>query len=143
MHTPTKAQWQTVIDNFYKILPLALDSGECHLDMSEPGVNIYHECGTVHCVGGWYAIATMDTGKDRVDFLDGVEQITTDLGFTKYDSRLFNKKALESWAMNNTEIWGNPYGQKMFYDSCAYGEGARSIIDIINHLEGVRDRSPE
>lgn len=136
MYMPTKKQWQTVIDNFYKILPLTLEQGNGHLDMSEPDVNyIKEQCGTIHCVGGWYAIATLDFENDFLDFTNGARSMAIDLGFG-------NKNYLEIWSNDNPKIWGNCFGGSMFYDKAAY-DNAQSIEDVIHHLEGVRDRSPE
>jgi len=143
MHTPTKAQWQVVIDNFYKILPLTFEQGLGHLDMNESNVNsVEHECGTVHCVAGWYAVATLDLENNKVDFRDGANQMASDLGFSDESFPRTCKRSLEKFADCNPDIWGNAYGDSMFCSNEAYN-GAESITDIINFLEGVRDRSPE
>jgi len=55
---PTKAQFQTVIDNLKSVLPQATKDEQ--LDMLEGGIydpdNVYfrpHVCGTTHCMAGW------------------------------------------------------------------------------------------
>lgn len=135
MHTPTKKQWQTVIDNFVRVLPLA--RREDHLDMMEAVVcNNNHKCGTVHCVGGWYAVAALfPTGAEYIGFHDGCNKMAEDLGFN-YENDL------ELWAHHNPEVWGNEDGGSMFYDADAY-DGAKNLHEVIAFLEKVKDRSPE
>lgn len=133
MHTPTKQQWQTVIDNLKKVLPMA--ANEHHLDMGENRVNgHYHKCGTIHCVGGWYAVSVCDL-TEEIDFNDGGEAMANHIGFD-------DRHRLAEWAYLNPEIWGNEHGDMMFYDNKAY-DGAKTLTEVIAHLEGVRDRSPE
>lgn len=138
MHTPTKAQWQIVIDNFKKVLPLAEKNSNRHLDMMETIVkNPYHTCGTIHCAGGWYAIATCNLeSRESIYYQAGVNNMVEDLGF-------FCREQLVNWAMRNPIIWGNRNGGMMFSAEKAYGENCNTLADIIKHLEGVRDRSPD
>jgi hypothetical protein len=136
MHIPTKQQWQIVIDNFEKVLPYA-NKRKDHLDMMECNVNIFnaiHECGSVHCVGGWYAIATLDLTTPR-DFIDGARRMAKDLGF-------HDELDMGDFAAANKDIWGNDYGGCMFSTAKAYG-GASNLNEVIEHFKGVRDRSPE
>lgn len=133
MYTPTKQQWQTVIDNFEKVLPRAQHLN--HLDMEEGRVNENdHKCGTVHCVGGWYAIAVLDQNAE-LSYDDGAEAMAIHLG-------LPNRFFLEKWANQNPDIWGNYAGDMMFYLTIAYG-GAQTLAEVVEYLKGVRDRSPE
>jgi hypothetical protein len=143
MHTPTRKQWQVVIDNLYKILPLTFESGKGHLNMGEGLVNDRdHPCCTVHCVGGWYAIATLDVDNESVDFRDGANRMALDLGFDGSNKIYYPEKyLLEAWAIRNPLIWGNKYGTYMFYDRRAY-DLAGSIAEVINFLEAVKQRSP-
>jgi hypothetical protein len=134
MHTPTKTQWNTVIENLYKILPLTSEAGKGHLNMSEGAVNVEHACGTVHCVGGWYAVAVLNTNRCKVNFVDGANKMAQDLGFWDYTD-------LDEWARTHQLIWGNAYGSALFSSKIAY-DGAESISDIIVFLEKVRERSP-
>lgn len=74
MHTPTKAQWQVVIDNLKKVLPLAVR--ERHLNMMEPDAKSEnHECGTIHCFGGWYAVAACDHSEVYLGYDDGANEM--------------------------------------------------------------------
>jgi len=133
MH-PTKKQMAQVIENFYRILPLTFEAGHKHLDFDEWRVTGHNfECGTIHCVGGWYAIAKgLNEKSDRVDFLDGARALSEDLGIN----------FIEAWARENPEIWGNQRGGDMFLSKRAWN-GAKSISQVINHLEAVHDRLPE
>jgi len=136
--TPTKKQWQAVIDNFKKVLPFAKKKN--HLNMMETtAMAKNHKCGTIHCVAGWYAVALLKDGtineSEYVSYSDGAAAIAKQLGF-KNDSQL------ESWANRNPDIWGNEDGINMFYSKKAYN-GAKSLIEVVIYLEGVRDRSPE
>jgi hypothetical protein len=134
MHTPTKGQWQTVIDNLKKVLPIATLPG--HLNMMETEVNDYGTiCGTVHCLGGWYAIAALNPGKERLSFTDGADKMAEDIGFD-------DKEELEKWAHENGDIWGNEYGYYMFSGGSAF-DYPKTLADIVLFLEKVRDRSPE
>jgi hypothetical protein len=135
MYTPTKKQWNTVIDNLYKILPLTFEAGIGHLNMSEGSVNDEHTCGTVHCLGGWYAIAVFDTDRRKVTFREGANKMAEALGFNRYTD-------LDRWAALHPHIWGNGHGLHMFCSRNAY-DYAESISDIIVFLEKVRDRSPD
>lgn len=154
MHTPTKQQWQTVIDNFKKVLPLSIREG-CGLNMAETEVNkpidfdwfteksTCTTCGTVHCVGGWYAVATLspDLAEDRISYTDGAGKMAIDLGFYGMDKHA-KIEALENWAVSNPHIWGNLKGSLMFSCETAYN-GAETLAEVVTYLESVRDRSPE
>lgn len=134
MYTPTKQQWQTVIDNFEKVMPMAINEG--HLNMDEWLVNTpFHKCGTVHCAGGWYAIAALDVKENTsgIDFIDGANAMAAHLGFP-------SRSYLEQWARRNPDIWG-ARGELMFSDKSAY-DYAETLEDIVDYLKGVRDRTP-
>lgn len=134
MHTPTKQQWQTVIDNFEKVLPLA--TREHHLHMMETRVNRgNHACGTIHCIGGWYAVASLDMENKSLDFIDGADEMARNLGFS-------DCYALNRWAADTPGIWGNPYGGYLFSTTRAYNY-ASTLAEAVEFLKGVRDRSPE
>jgi hypothetical protein len=136
MHTPTKQQWQTVIDNFVRVLPLA--KAKRHLDMTEPKVFCggLHKCGTNHCVAGWYAVATIHKlDGSYVGFSDGANKMAQHLGFPGMID-------LEEWAELNPQIWGNHFGTMLFYNERAF-DYAQTLHDVITFLEKVKDRSPE
>lgn len=107
-----------------------------HLNMMETSVNDDgHECGTVHCVGGWYAIANNLHLDGYITFREGADKMAFDLGLNV-------SYYLDKWATLNPIIWGNEYGESIFSSRIAYNN-ACSLSEVITHLEGVRDRSPE
>lgn len=135
---PTSQQVQIVIDNLKKVLPLA--QAENHLDMGEDSVNNFrYKCGTVHCHGGWYAIAVCDLESNYISYIDGAKQMARDLGF-KYAIEL------EVWADENKWIWGNNMGYYMFSSPRAFfsfhirSGGAKTLQDIVDHWEDVKQR---
>lgn len=145
MHTPTKAQMQVVIDNLKKVLPIATLPN--HLDMGCPHVNnTSHTCGTVHCFGGWYAVAVCDLS-EFINYEEGKDQLATDLGFLS-DCQYNVENLLVDWAMYNPGVWGNNNGTDMFLHERAFQHitkrpnGALNLQHIIDHLEQVRDRLP-
>jgi hypothetical protein len=135
----TKAQVQTVIDNFRKVLPLTVQ--ENHLAMHQGAVNTDgYKCGTIHCHAGWYAIAACDISKPLM-FVHGSHQLAQDLGFAHH-------LHLRLWARDNPEIWGNEHGTQMFIDKQAFEsesrlEGAQNLQDIIDHWSEVQSRLTE
>jgi hypothetical protein len=138
MHTPTQKQWQTVLDKLYSILPFTFENNY-HLDMMEPQVNGYgHVCGTVHCVGGWYAIAHYQDIAFEVDesfgYKDGANEMGKDLGFD-------GRGELMLWCDQHRVLWGNEYGVDLFANPQSYNHGngpAKSITDVIHHFEFVK-----
>lgn len=143
MHTPTRAQFQKVIDLLYTILPLTFEQ-ECSLNMAVTRVNYNHVCGTVHCFGGWIAVALIEADKltGEVWYDDGANVMARMLGFERAEY-------LQDWAEINKDIWGNRRGYSMFCEEKAFRhsilrpKGAKSVSDIINHLEEVQARLPK
>jgi len=140
---PTSENVSKVIANFEKVLPKA--TRQDHLKMLTPHVNCMgHECGTIHCHGGWYAVATCDSSKP-LDFRSGIIKMSEDLGFD-IDGDFFTRtEFIEDWAKYNPEIWGNNNGTYMFSNRLAFESedrpgGAYSLNDIISHWKEVRDR---
>lgn len=138
MYIPSQERWRKVIDNFYCVLPFALQ--EQSLDMLEFRVNTgAHECGTVHCVGGWYAIAVYQETAFRgrgLTYEKGANRLALDLGFN-------HQYYIREWALNSPELWGNPHGFDMFSHAKAYDHGngpAKTLADVIHHFEFVADR---
>jgi hypothetical protein len=104
--------------------------------MSEGRVNSDdHECGTIHCAAGWYAIATL-VNEQSLNYNDGAIAMAAHLGFEC-------REDLEHWAARSSTIWGNQSGWAIFCDTRAYGFTHGGLSDVVSHLEGVRDRSPE
>lgn len=141
---PTKAQFQKVIDLLYTILPLTFER-EGSLNMMESDVNhCEHQCGTVHCFGGWFAVALLHEKqiKGHVSYGEGADKMAQMLGF---EWGYYLKK----WATRHIRLWGNSYGYNLFCDELAFyhptrrPHGAKTVADIINHLEEVQQRLPE
>lgn len=133
-----------VINNFKSVLYMA--TSKDHLRMGVAFVNQGgHTCGTVHCHGGWYAIATlMDVIKvNAVDYGDGANKMAEDIGF---DVSFSVGEPLCTWAKKHPELWGNNNGEYMFSAAMAFYHkdkrpcGAMNLEDIINHWEDVYER---
>lgn len=146
MHTPTKSQWQAVIDNTKKAMEMATDPD--HLDMEQVRVNVFdHKCGTIHCWGGWYAVVTLDNS-GHLSYMNGARQIAIDLGFNVDPDDGDPASIVEDWADDSPDIWGNDNGSAILsgrnaFKSDARPGGALTLQHIVDHLEEVRDRSPE
>jgi len=127
---------QRVIDNLKKVLPMA--TMEKSLNMNQTRVNNHgHICGTVHCLGGWYAVGVCNLSEE-IGYREGARKMSQDLGFEDDDS-------LEEWCEANPDIWGNKNGYGIFSDEHAFTSpsrphGAFTLQHIIDHLEEVRDR---
>jgi hypothetical protein len=130
MRNPTVKQVAFVIDKLKLVRKQANE--ECALDIDESRVynkKYKYECGTVHCVGGWYAVANLNRKfiKDKfnegfVDFNDGTKLMAQDLGFAY-------RCDLKNWAEQNPKIWGNKKGYFMFGNASAYNdEGFDGVI---------------
>lgn len=135
-YIPSQKRWQKVINKLYSVFPLTLEDG-AGLDMGESKVNGFrHRCGTFHCVGGWYAIASekenVFSGERFFGYSHGTWAMAKDLGFSTADD-------LELWAHYNPDLWGNDQGGNMFYFAAAYGKSQPTFEDIIHHFEKVAD----
>ena len=141
MRHPTKKQMQKVIDRLKTILPMAKKREQ--LEMMEGRVFCEsHLCGTVHCFGGWYAVAcrARKVIKKRISFADcnyqhGADLMAEDLGF---GCRL----DLMDWARDNPKIWGNVEGEGIFCDAIAFNN-AKTMRGVVQHLERVLKRLPK
>lgn len=134
--TPKSEDILKVINNFKRVLPMA--KRDYQLCMSVAGVNINHQCGSIHCHGGWYAIATCDLSK-QINYVDGAFRMSEDLGFNGPEN-------LVIWAAQNLSLWGNNYGGSMFYCKSAFQHpekrlfGALHLSHIVDHWEEVYER---
>jgi hypothetical protein len=130
MKNPTIKQVNYVIKKLESVREQA--NRESAFDMRE--ARVYdkvdkYECGTVHCVAGWYVVANMNRQviKDKVKngfvgFSDGADLIANDLG-------LGGLVGLCEWAEDNPKIWGNVYGYDMFTGELPYDdEGFDGVI---------------
>lgn len=120
-----------------------------HLDMRESAVNYNHTCGTIHCHGGWYAVAVCDVrGRRNVSFIDGAAEMARELGFYHPDNHAA-LSMLSMWAYQNPKIWGNERGGDMFGSKLAFTHpvkrrcGAENLQHIIDHWEEVYERVKE
>jgi hypothetical protein len=123
MRNPTVKQVDFVIKKLESVREQASEEGAFNINEGRVYNEIgNYECGTVHCVAGWYAFANLRRKeiKDRfkkgfVTFKDGVELMTEDLGFNIGCS-------LKDWAKDNPKIWGNEEGFEMFAKMSAYNK---------------------
>lgn len=131
-----------IIDLFKKVLPMAII--ENHLNMSQAYVNYGSdsmpcECGTIHCHGGWFAIAASLHLNNYVSYLDGAEEMASILGLKNYSGLVY-------WARANPSIWGNDDGfgmfccQYAFYNPEKRRNGAENLQHIVDHWQEVHDR---
>lgn len=136
-----------VIDTFKKVLPLATRKN--HLDMGETFIkqkDLGHKCGTVHCHAGWYGVAKFDLSKEPVvTYLKGADAIAQDLGFKRTKNGT-PRYGLSDWAGQNPNIWGNPFGDRIFSHEIAFmnfekrPQGAETLQHIIDHWQEVYER---
>lgn len=138
---PTPEQVQTVIDNLISIQNQANKAGA--FDIEEAAVSTEdHTCGTVHCVGGWYAVANKChhfvsklIASENCDFEDGGELMAADLGFSCLPE-------LEEYLLDNPAIWGNDRGDELLANLSAYNgltkDSQNPMTIIIQHWQQVK-----
>lgn len=136
MFIPKSENILKVINNFKKVLPLAKRDEQLNMSVSQVSSV---GCGTIHCHGGWYAVAACDTSEFIV-FDNGACKMTEDLGFDDPDMY-----SLTTWANQNPEIWGNNKGAGIFCRANAFEgvnrpAGAKNLQDIIDHWTEVYER---
>lgn len=109
------------------------------MDTASVNADDGHQCGTVHCHGGWFAIAAVLHKKGFVTFEHGKKLMSQMLGFRcGYD--------LKVWGALNPQIWGNPDAMMMFLDVSAFYNddkrpaGAENLQHIIDHWTEVAER---
>ena len=125
----------------YKVIKRLKPYAKEPVDMNE---YIVTQCGTPHCIGGWYALACRAQGRDRTDFKNepwvhtfaffdsGVSAMAYDLGF---NSRL----ALMEWT-EDSEIFANDADAEYhLFHSKAFPD-VKCVRDIIVYFEGVAQR---
>jgi hypothetical protein len=130
MKNPTVEQVNFVIDKLKLVRNKANEEGAFNMNNWCVYSKRYkYECGTVHCAGGWYAVANLNRkfiknkfNQGRVDFTDGANLMAYDLGFRNGDY-------LRNWAKGNPKIWDNENGYAMFNDELAYNNsGFEGVI---------------
>jgi len=137
MHTPTSTQIRFVAEQFTKVLPMA--KREDHLQMIETRYCTKdHKCGTTHCHGGWYLLATRKSNEED-SFFDGIRNICNDLGFPKAYKYMAGDNPFETWVRENIELWGCKICTTLFSNRLAFyhpikrPNGAQNLSDIIDH----------
>lgn len=134
MQHPTSQQCYAVADTLESAIRLYPG---LQLDMTEYQVNDGHECGTVHCHGGVYALMKCNLSSP-INYRSGSIHLANDLGFRSVAD-------LEEWAELNPRLWGNKKGIKMFFDPDAFyshkrPHGAESVQEIADHWREVGNR---
>lgn len=136
-----------VIDLLKSVLPQA--KRDRSFNMMQGNTVCNNLCETVHCVGGWFAIALrMHYGVESLDYTKGADKMAEILEFTNsnisypsYFSHPMTKMSI--YFTNNEEIWGNDFANAMFADKLAYyhpvkrPRGARNLQHVIDHWEEV------
>jgi hypothetical protein len=132
-----------VIRNLETVLPYAKEDHQ--LDMEEIDVTCEEGenlCGTVHCHGGWYAVAVKEWQKEPkstfISYTLGAGKMARDLGFEWMTD-------LEHWAEEHPRLWGNIHGAGVFSNPMAFQSptrpnGARNVRDIVEHWKEVHAR---
>ena len=137
-HHPTAEQCRQVA--------ATLDRGatDIRLNMKADSVQSIPNCGTIACHGGAYlcgqrGYVPADDSPLIEDGIWGWESgalaIARALGFDC-------QYALEAWAEDHPEIWGNKWGGYMFLRRRAFERQGRRLTldDIVTHWERVADR---
>ena len=137
-------------------------NGEAPMDW---GIVHRHDCRTVACHGGWYALGRLidhpalrwrhdetfycDPGETmmalrpngqltHVMYYEGAHMLARDLGF-------MNAPALKGWAERHPHIWGNRHGERMFAGDGAVAFGRPPftpvmVSEIVAWWRAVADR---
>ncbi len=146
MYIPEPEKVQEVINGLKKIEHSANLEGA--FNMKVGGVQTYnHNCGTVHCVAGWFAVSNSENHtikklikNNSCDYFDGADMIAEILGFKNY-------LCLSEYMDDNPKIWGNSFGEEIFESCAAYNgldeSSEEPMTIVIKHFEGVRDRCEE
>lgn len=141
MRNPTKKQMAYVISKLKTILPQAkfnkqFNMSECVVLQTESPA---HQCGTIHCIMGWYAVANKNRKiiKKEINtgycgYVAGCYLMSKDLGFSETGD--FN-----IWAESNPKKWGNDDGNFLDSDPAAY-DGAKNMREVVEFLERVEER---
>ena len=125
-------------------------------------------CGTFACHAGWFAFAQIEgsapgtwdprspyfPGMERyvdrdgntVGFAQGALWMAITAGFTR-DGPMTPAEALEQWANDHPDLWGNEHGRSMFNSPSAFlsyeeqeQNAFMSLRTVAIHWEGVYER---
>ena len=157
---PTPNNIRMVANKLERMIP---ETRQGNINMRE--CDIYKEpdaCGTIACLGGFYALEHALENKDNYDFIpcsaneksvsylhkkpircssdpieweDGAERMAHDLGFGC-------REELQIWASTHPDLWGNECGDHMFMSGSAFGEkdSLIKLLDIVLWWRRVADR---
>ena len=126
-----------LVETFESILPYAQHRSS--LNMGEEMISSRtYECGTIHCHAGWYYLAkkwdrkASNFGEEDILYTRGERLLSKDLGVE--DSDILGDLLGE----DISEIWGNDFGLRVFYDKIAFvspdrPKGAETLQDIVDH----------
>ena len=144
-----KEQMQKVIDVLRRVEERA--NAADAFDIGQPCVSnrLGHDCGTVHCVAGWFAVGLAETDsyfkkiieEKNCDYSDGANAMARMLDCN-------SDFGLEWWFSDRPEIWGNDNGGCIFsdenaYNGLSYDGNDKPMSIIIEHFENVKGRLPE
>jgi hypothetical protein len=123
MKNPTIEQVEFVIGRLQLVREQANKEGAFNMNENRVYSKKYgYDCGTTHCIAGWYVVANMNRQviKNKikngfVDYEHGADLMAKDLGFD-------NVYALKYWTKDNSKIWGNEDGWFMFGNASAYDD---------------------
>lgn len=104
-------------------------------------------CNTPGCHAGLAAVALDRLGVPapeiypRYSFIKEATLLTRFL----FDDTTLDEEALEEWAAENPNLWGNEDGAGMFWDGTAFGQASRCFPSriIAEHWNGVLRRLKE
>ena len=138
MRSPTIKQVEYVIEKLESVREQASEEGAFNINEGCVYDKEYkYKCGTVHCVGGWYAVASLRRKMIKnkikngyVDFKDGVELMSKDLGFNYTCD-------FAVWLDESPKIWGNENGYEAFDKKIAYDNPG--FDGVISQWVNVRD----
>lgn len=134
-----------------KVLELAMifdaiavaSNNEAPVFMMETSVQGDEEnlCGTPACHAGWFG---RFWDKNHTDYNQSANAMANFLGYER-TNRHTAMRQLETWAMDNPDLWGNENGDEMFYHRRAFrkdSEDMRSATmrEIADHWYGVAER---
>jgi hypothetical protein len=131
---------QEIADTFMMISDTITDEVVYMDNNKVPSCSTEELCGTTACHAGWFSYFSTLQPEPRLyprSYDEGRDEIEAHLGFA-FDG-------VSSWAAANPEIWGNKYGDDMFYHSIAFGKeyGDYSFITlkvIADHWQKVANR---
>lgn len=137
-------RWQRVQELAMLFQLIDFDNPKASVNMGSVNCSLEeNRCGSPACHAGWFGVYFDNFNDDKVNGGDRYKS------FSEYAGEMANflglecKFYLESWAVDNPEIWGNSDGTNMFYENKAFGISNYHNItlrDISNHWFKVAKR---